>query len=392
MVTALSTTQNAPEINQKQRIQSVDFLRGIVMVLMAIDHVRVYSGIPAGGQTIPVFFTRWITHFCVPAFVFFAGTSAFLYGQKINDRRSLSAYLFKRGMLLVILELTLLRFSWTFNFNYSGFMLAGVIWMLGWCMVLLSACIWLSPIVNGIIGLMIIIFQQGFYFIPALLPQQWQNPFAWFWAFIYPAGQEGHAGIAILYVLVPWIGVMMLGYSFGMILTIEPAKRKRLCLWIGSIAIAVFLIAAIVMYLLNSGTDKRPVLFQLLNQQKYPPSQLYLLMTLGPLILLIPFAEQVKGKIADMFLMFGRVPLFYYLLHIPLIHLLALGINYLQVGAFHQDWYGHAPFTEIPAEHRWGLPLLYLVFIIAEVLLYFCCRAYAKYKGGHSEIKWLKYF
>jgi uncharacterized membrane protein len=264
--------------------------------------------------------------------------------------------------------------------------------MLGWCMLLMSVCVKLSPQTNGIIGLLIIICQKAFYFIPAQLPDRWRGSLEWFWAFIYPIDQEGHSGIAILYVLVPWIGVMMLGYSFGIIITAEPIKRKKLCLWIGSIAIVVFLIAAMVVYLLNSGPDKRPVLFQLLNQQKYPPSQLYLLMTLGPLILLIPFVEQVKGKIADMFLMFGRVPLFYYLLHIPLIHLLALGINYFVAGAFHQDWYGRSPFTEIPEEHRWGLPLLYLVFFIAEALLYFCCRAYAKYKGGHPEIKWLKYF
>ena len=374
-----------------KRIRSVDILRGIVMVLMAIDHVRVYSGIPAGGQTIPVFFTRWITHFCVPAFVFFAGTSAFLYSQKINNQKSLSCYLLLRGLLLVFLELTLIRFCWTFNLNYRDFMLAGVIWMLGYCMVFMSACVWLSPQVNGIIGLMIIFFQQIFSYIPGIFPQKSQKSFNWFWAFIYPTGQEGHTSIAVLYVLVPWIGVMMLGYSFGMITTAEPIKRKKLCLWIGSCSIATFLIADIVVYLLNPGSDKRPVLFQLLNQQKYPPSQLYLLMTLGPLILMIPFAEQVKGKIANMFLMFGRVPLFYYLLHIPLIHLLALGVNFLREGNVHQDWYGYAPFTEIPAEHRWGLTLLYLVFFIAEVILYFICRAYAQYKDDHPEIKLLKY-
>lgn len=294
-------------------------------------------------------------------------------------------------MLLVVLELTLLRLGWTFNLNYGDFMLAGVIWMLGWCMVLMSALTWLSPKANGVTGLIIILFQQGFRFIPAVLPQQWQGAFDWFWAFIYPTGQEGHAGIAILYVLVPWIGVMMLGYSFGLIITAEPLKRKKLCICIGGVSIAVFLIAGIVTYILSSGQDNRLVVFHLLDQKKYPPSQLYLLMTLGPLVLLIPYAEKVKGKIAGVFLMFGRVPLFYYLLHIPLIHLLALGVNFLREGSFHQDRYGYAPFTEIPAEHRWGLPLLYLVFVIAEVILYVVCRAYAKYKGNHPEIKWLKY-
>src|SRR5262245_62878330 len=119
------------------RLRSIDVLRGLVMVLMAIDHVRVYSGQPAGGPTVGIFFTRWVTHFCAPAFVFFAGTSAFLYGRKLGHPGSLARYLVSRGLLLVVLELTLIRFCWTFNFDYGQFVLAGVIWMLGWCMVLL---------------------------------------------------------------------------------------------------------------------------------------------------------------------------------------------------------------------------------------------------------------
>ena len=124
------------------RIDSVDLIRGVVMVLMAIDHVRVYAGVPAGGPTPGVFFTRWITHFCAPAFVFFAGTGAFLYGRKLDDRAALARYLVTRGLLLVVLELTLIRSSWTFGVGgYSGFTLAGVIWMLGWCMVLLAGLV-----------------------------------------------------------------------------------------------------------------------------------------------------------------------------------------------------------------------------------------------------------
>jgi uncharacterized membrane protein len=160
-------------------------LRGIVMVLMAIDHVRVYSGIPSWGATPGIFFTRWVTHFCVPSFVFFAGTSAFLYGQKINDSKQLSRFLFTRGLLLIILEWTIIRFFWTFNLDYAAFTLAGVIWMLGWCMILLglmvritarattnaatptrlSSC-WLM----GLIGGLIIGFQYLFAYVPRLLP------------------------------------------------------------------------------------------------------------------------------------------------------------------------------------------------------------------------------
>ena len=148
------------------RIQAVDLLRGAIVVLMAIDHVRVYSGIPAGGQTAGIFFTRWITHFCAPGFVFLAGTSAFLYGRKVQDKKRLAGFLFSRGLLLVFLELTVIRLFWTFNLNFSNFMLAGVIWMLGWCMVILSAFVRWRPSTLGMIGLVIIFGQQIFQYFP----------------------------------------------------------------------------------------------------------------------------------------------------------------------------------------------------------------------------------
>src|SRR5688572_10891747 len=135
------------------RIQSVDFVRGVIMVLMAIDHVRVYSGLPAGGPEAGIFFTRWITHFCAPGFVFLAGTSAFLHHRVITTRQ-LSQYLLTRGLLLVILELTLIRFLWTFNLNLAEFMLAGVIWMIGWCMVIMAALVWMRPALVGWLGVL----------------------------------------------------------------------------------------------------------------------------------------------------------------------------------------------------------------------------------------------
>jgi len=377
---------------QSTRIRSIDILRGLAMVLMAIDHVRVYSGMPAGGPTPGIFFTRWVTHFCVPTFVFFAGTSAFLYGEKLKNKNSLSRFLVTRGLFLVLLELTLLRFCWTFNFNYSQFILAGVIWMLGCCMVILALLVWLKPLVHVIVGLILVFFQQAFHYLPNLLPLSWQKSFDWFWDFIYPTGQEDHPGIAILYVLVPWIGVMMLGFGFGKILLMEAAKRKKICLRIGLAAIGIFILTDIIMLFLNPAkADQRPILFRFLDQKKYPPSPLYLLMTLGPLIALVPFTEKVRGRLADIFGIFGRVPLFYYLLHIPLIHLSALLVNFIRDGTTHQDWYGYAPFTEISKEQRWGLPLLYLVFLLVEVILYFACRSYSRYKTLHPEKKWLKY-
>ncbi|HZE83796.1 MAG TPA: heparan-alpha-glucosaminide N-acetyltransferase domain-containing protein, partial [Puia sp.] len=231
------------------RVQSVDLLRGVALVVMAIDHVRVYSGIPAGGPSPGIFFTRWVTNFCAPAFVFLAGTSAFLYGQKQAgqkqagggtpaDKGKLARYLVTRGLLLVLLELTVIRFFWMFNFDYANFTLAGVIWMLGWCMVLLAAFVRLQPAVIGMTGLAIILFQQAFKYLPLIFPGGWRKPFGWFWEFFYPSGLDSLPGISILYVLVPWIGVMMAGYGFGQLLTRDPALVRKICLRIGLTAIA----------------------------------------------------------------------------------------------------------------------------------------------------------
>jgi len=373
------------------RISSIDLLRGAVMVLMAIDHVRVYSGVPAGGHDPAVFFTRWITHFCVPAFVFFAGTSAFLYGTR-HTKKELTQYLFIRGMLLVLLELTVIRFGWMFNFDFGSFTLAGVIWMLGWCMILLAAFVRLRAQTVGIIGFLIAAGQQVFHYLPQVLPGSFRAPFGQVWEFFYPSGLQGVPGIAILYVLIPWIGVMMLGYAFGMVMLKDAVTRRKFCLVCGWLAIGLFLvIAGIQTAMQTAPPNALPFVLRMLSQQKYPASQLYLLMTLGPLLVLLPLAERARGWIAGVLETFGRVPFFYYLLHIPLIHVLALFTNYIREGAFHQDWYNTAPFTEIPGDHRWSLGLLYLVFIIAELILYLACRSYAKYKFLHPEKKWLRY-
>jgi uncharacterized membrane protein len=370
-----------PDPASNMRVRSVDLLRGAIMVLMAIDHVRVYAGIPAGGTDPGIFFTRWVTHFCVSGFVFFAGTSAFLYGQKLPGRKDLSVYLLTRGLLLVFLELTLIRFCWTFNLDLKSFMLAGVIWMLGWCMVMLSAIIWLPLRVVWITGLVIIAVQQVFGWVPASL--QW-------WNFFYPVDPEGIKWINILYVLLPWIGVMMAGYGFGSLLRSGPAKMKRACWWIGSSAIILFLVAGSIA-LFNQPANGQPFIFRLLNQQKYPPSQLFLLMTLGPIIVLTPYAEKAKGWLAKVLTVFGRTPFFYYILHILIIHLAALVVNFIRTGNMHQDWYQTAPFTWIPEEQRWTLPLLYFVFLLVELVLYLACRRYADYKSRNPQKKWLRY-
>jgi uncharacterized membrane protein len=374
------------------RIGSLDIVRGAVMVLMAIDHVRVYSGVPAGGPTYGVFFTRWITHFCAPAFVFLAGTAAFLHGRKLGDTRALAQYLVTRGLLLVVLELTLIRASWTFTVDYSQFILAGVIWMLGWCMILLAGLVWLPTWALGAFGLVVMVCQNVFTPLGRLLPPSCQT----IWEFIYPVGAEVKLGatgpaVTVLYTIVPWIGVMAAGYAFGAIVTREPEARRRLCLRIGLSATAVFLLVAGLGVMLRPAPDGAPpAIIRLLNQNKYPASQLFLLMTLGPAIALLAVAERARGWLAGVLATFGRVPMFYYLLHIPLIHATALLVWLIRDGSVHAERFATAPYVSIPPGARWGLPLLYLVFALVVTALYPLCRWYGSMKA-RSRAGWLRY-
>ncbi|HTH58063.1 MAG TPA: heparan-alpha-glucosaminide N-acetyltransferase domain-containing protein [Cyclobacteriaceae bacterium] len=380
--------QTTPDLHQT-RIQSIDFVRGLVMVLMAIDHVRVYSGLPAGGPEPGIFFTRWVTHFCAPAFVFLSGASAYLYGLKLSPKE-LTKYLVTRGFLLIVLELTVIRFFWTFNLDYAKFTLAGVIWMLGWCMILLGLVVRFNAKTVGIVGLVIVFFQNVFALVPKLLPESARPSFGRFWEFIYSSGLEGPSWINILYVIVPWIGVMAAGYGFGMILQLKE-DRTKILLRIGLAATICFIVFGTAQIFAASSTDGPPFIFKLLSQRKYPASPLFLLMTLGPTILLMPFVEKSHNFIARALKMVGRVPFFYYLLHILLIHISALVVVAVREGSLITEWYGTAPYAWVPEEHRWSLGLLYLVFIIDVIVLYFSCRWYEGYKFTHRENKWLKF-
>ena len=201
------------------RLRSIDVLRGLVMVLMAIDHVRVYSGQPAGGPTAGIFFTRWVTHFCAPAFAFFAGTSAFLYGRRLGRTGALARALVTRGLVLVVLELTVIRVAWTFNVDFAHYLLAGVIWMLGVCMVLLAALVWLPMTAIAVFGLSVIFAQNLAGLVAQTLPE-WAARFLYFGG-VFTLGAGGPA-VAVLYSIVPWIGVMAAGYAFGAIMIREP--------------------------------------------------------------------------------------------------------------------------------------------------------------------------
>lgn len=358
------------------------------MVLMAIDHVRVYAGVPAGGPDPAIFFTRWVTHFCAPGFAFFAGAAAFLYGFKINDKSQLARFLFTRGLMLVVLEFTLIRLGWTFNLNFSQFMLAGVIWMLGVCMILLGLMVRLEAKTVAAIGLAIIFFQQLFAYVSPVLPESIRP----YWEFVYSSGVDGPPWIAILYVIVPWVGVMAAGYGFGVILTMEESRMRRWCYMIGLSSIAVFVVAGCYQVIAaDAGEGSPPFILRLLNQRKYPASQLYLLMTLGPLIALVPMAQRARGAVADFFRIFGRVPFFYYLLHIPLIHTSAIILNLAMYGKSFQDAYATAPFCGLPPENVWSLWMLYLVFAVDVAILYVASKWYADFKAKNSQLAWTKF-
>ncbi len=392
MSAPLSTPTAAAPITPTARVASIDLIRGAVMVLMAIDHVRVYSGLPAGGPTAGIFFTRWVTHFVAPAFIFLAGTSAFFYGRKHHD---LSRFLLVRGIWLVLLELTVIRICWTFNLDFANYLLAGVIWVIGWCMVLMAALVRLRPRTVGILGLGVIALHNA-----VMMPLITHTPaLAELWKILYIGffnGPVAGTPLIVLYSIIPWIGVMAAGYWFGTVLTMEPLRRNRVCLRLGLGATALFLVLRGFNLYGDprpwSATPPMPAFLSFLNTTKYPSSLLFLLMTLGPTIAIIPLLDRARGRVAQWLTVFGRVPFFYYVLHIPLIHALALVVSAIRLGAVTPWLFTNHPMANPPAPegYTWSLGLLYLVWAIAVVLLYFPSRWYADLKARRTDW-WLKY-
>jgi uncharacterized membrane protein len=318
------------------RLVSIDIVRGAVMVLMAIDHVRVYAGVPAGGPTPGVFFTRWVTHFCAPAFVFLAGTAAFLLGERLTRRSELSGWLLSRGAWLVLLELTVIRVAWTFNFDFANYVLLGVIWVLGWCMILMAALVRLPLGVVAALGIAII---AGHNVIPFVAGDAFQ---AWWGRILYRGGGFALGGgeeptVFVLYSIVPWIGVMASGYAFGALLRVGPERRRRVCLTLGGALTLLFVVLrAVDVYgdrPWRAQLENMPAALAFLNTSKYPASLLFLLMTLGPTIFAVGLLESARGPFARWLTVFGRVPFFYYLLHIPTIHLVAILISTVRTPA-----------------------------------------------------------
>ena len=401
MDAALVASPPAVKPASKPRIESIDLIRGAAMILMAIDHVRVYSGLPPGGPTPGIFFTRWVTHFCAPAFIFLAGTSSFLYSRKHSN---VSRYLLIRGLWLIFLEFTFLRVAWTFNFDFRHYEMAGVIWVIGFSMILMAGLVKLPRVAVGTIGVVIITAHNLMdSHMGRLLEGLDANRLSGLWKILYVGffagpiqfGPDG-PNLMVLYSIVPWIGVMAAGYAFGRIVTMEPAQRKRFCLTVGLSAIGLFLL----LRGFNLYGDPRPwhaggpmpAWLAFLNTTKYPASLNFLLMTLGPIIALIPLLEGLRGSLARAVILFGRVPFFFYMLHIPLIHTLALIVSKIRLGMVSPWLFTNHPMgnPEPPQGYVWSLPLLYLIWGIAILLLYFACRWFAALKARRNDW-WLQY-
>ena len=281
----------------KNRIESLDLLKGIVMVIMALDHVRdyfhfsalLYNPTDPSQTSLPIYFTRWITHFCAPTFCFLAGISAFLVGRR-KTKAELSSFLLKRGIWLAVIELTIVNFAWNFDITFS--------------------CV--------------VIFGHD-------LADSIHYPQNFWWAIVHDGGSFtffDHFNLTILYPIIPWIGVMSLGYCFGNLFesSYDPLKRKKTINIIGASTISLFFI---VRYINIYGDPEKWISYDtvlktgmsFMDPNKYPPSLSYLLMTLGLGLLFLANSEHMKGKVVDFFRTFGRVPFFYYILHLYLIHL-----------------------------------------------------------------------
>ena len=396
----------------RPRLDSVDLLRGLVMVIMALDHTRdFFSEVRFSptdlAQTYPaLFFTRWITHFCAPAFSLLAGTGIYLASRRSTPAQ-LTSFLWKRGLWLIVLEWTVVSFGWTFIPIPSPMLF--VIWVLGASMIVMSALVRLPVRWVGAIGVLLIaghnladgVSAAGF------------GRYRLVWMVLhepgfYPLAAEGRFGTFVLYTLVPWVGVMAAGYALGTVFLEPPDKRRRMLVLLGAAMTALFVILRATNFYGNpahgftgSAGDfavqdtAAKTLIQFLNVEKYPPSLQYLLMTLGPAFLALAGFDRLNfasraGAFARAIVVFGRVPLFYYVLHLFLIHTLAVvagGAAGMPIGWLLHGGFGGGP---PPPGYGFSLPIVYVAWMVAILILYFPCRWFADIKARRREW-WLSY-
>lgn len=388
----------------KNRITSIDFLRGTIMIIMALDHVRDYlyygsflfDPLDLEKTTGALFFTRWITHFCAPIFVLLAGTSAFLMSRK-KSKAELSVFLLKRGLWLVFLELVVVNFGWNFNITFP-MLLFITIWALGISMIVLAALIHL-PKKLILAFCIILIFGHnlfdGFHVNGNTLPAfGWsllheQRPFMWH-----------HELLLIGYPIVPLVAIMPLGYCLGQLYApgFDVEKRRKILFIMGASAIVLFIL------LRFSNVYGDPVKWSVqknafftflsfIKVNKYPPSLLYVLITLGAAFLFLAFTEKLQNAVVKVVSVYGRVPMFYYLIHIYIIHLIALVASALTPGQNWKIWLLDQPiwFTTSLKGYGFSLPVAYLVWFIIVAALYPLCKRYDAYKQAHKEKWWLSY-
>ena len=394
-----------PTAAPRNRIQSIDLLRGLVMVIMALDHVRdffhseAFTDDPTNmATTTPwLFFTRWITHFCAPVFVFLSGTSAFLMGQRRTGKQ-LSQFLIKRGLWLVFVELFIITLAWTFNPFYNVFILQ-VIWAIGISMIILGLLV-LFPFPVILIYGLVIVFGHNLLDYPEA-ERHGQVGVLWnilHHGVFYNIPLTKHRAALIVYAFLPWSGLMALGYCFGTWFknSVPAELRKKRFVVLGLALTLLF----IVLRFINRYGDPHPWLPQargavygllsFLNANKYPPSLMYLSMTLGPAILLLAFIEKTRSRLASFFITYGRVPFFYYVIHLFMIHLFCAIAFFATGHTAAQIVTRGFPFYFRPLTFGFDLWVVYAVWMAVVAILYPLCRWYDRYKSSHRHW-WLSY-
>lgn len=383
------------------RINSIDLLRGIVMIIMALDHTRDFMHSQANvddplnlATTTPLlYFTRWITNLCAPTFVFLSGTSAYFQSLR-KSKKELSWFLFTRGLWLIVLELVIVTFGITFDVYYS-ILVFQTIWSIGISMVVLSVAIRLPFAAIFILGLVIVaghnllnIYEAG---------SNGQFP-VWYRLLHAPGMQPvGSVNLLILYPFLPWAGLMMLGYCFGKYYLSDLMNRNKRTVILGA---SLLLFFAIVRFTNTYGdpsewTTQRSGLytfFSFINTQKYPPSLLFLCATIGCALIILGLIGNVRNKLADAISVYGKVPLFYYVIHFYLIHLVSMSF-YLMRGHTIEEGMNESPgmpLKFVAAGEGFGLGGVYLTWIAIVLVLYPVCKWYCDYKMNNKKW-WLSY-
>ena len=387
-----------------KRIESIDLLRGLVMIIMALDHTRdffhteAFTSDPLNpATTTPIlYFTRWVTHFCAPTFVFLSGLSAWLQSGR-KTKKELSRFLITRGLWLILLELTVISLGITGDIHYGVFILQ-TIWSIGISMVILGLVIWLPFQIILAIGLVIVFGHNSLDYVE----QARQGKVPVWWNFLHVPGflqlSTDHA-IGIFYPFLSWTGLMILGYCCGKIFTEkEPSQRKKILLWMG---IGSLLLFAILRFTNSYGdpgawSQQKNVIrtfFSFMNVQKYPPSLLYMCATIGCSLIFLALVKNTQGRLAKIIKVYGRVPFFYYILHFYLLHILNI-IAYVSRGhtmAEGMKGVPGLPFKFAVPGEGYNLWVVYGIWAAVVIALYPLCKWYDNYKMNHKEKWWLSY-